>query len=66
MGVAIWYYVGLKKNQTVPLSLSSIEKLFGVQRDSLRRGLLALEKDGLVSVERKAGCSPRVTLIDVG
>lgn len=64
VGIAIWHRVGLKRTRMVRLSLSSVEKLFGVQRDAARRGLAALEKAGLVSVQRRPGCAPQVTVSD--
>jgi len=37
---------------------------FGVDRDAKRRGLAALEAAGLVTVERKPGRNPIVTIVE--
>ena len=39
---------------------------FGISRQACSRGLSALERAGLVSVERKVGRCPRVTIIENG
>ena len=63
VGVALWYLSGLNRSKTVRLTRSVLQP-FGVLRDSARRGLTQLENAGLVSAERRAGRSPRVTILD--
>lgn len=62
IGVALCYRAGLERSRTVVLT-RGLCRQFGVDKDALRRGLLALEAAQLVSVER-SGKAPRVTLLD--
>jgi hypothetical protein len=62
IGVALCYRAGLERSRTVVLT-RGLCRQFGVDKDALRRGLLALEAAKLVSVER-SGKAPRVTLLD--
>ena len=62
VGLLIWYRHRLEKKRTVVFNQSRW-KTFGLSRDAARRGLRALEKAKLVSVRRKLGCPPRVTLL---
>jgi hypothetical protein len=65
VGVAIWFLAGLHRSRTVPLNnITSLR--FGLDRNAKYRGLEWLEEAGLVTVERRLGCSPRVTLLDPG
>jgi hypothetical protein len=63
VGLEVWFQAGLKKSDTVALSLSSLLAMMGVHRDAARRGLGALESAGLVRVERHAGRKPIVTIL---
>ena len=66
VAMAIWYHSGLNKQaRTVRLS-GSVLRDMGVERHAGYRGLQALEKAGLVSVVRRPGQSPQVTLLGVG
>lgn len=66
VGIALWHLVGLNHNaKTVRLSGSMLRKM-GVERHASYRGLNTLETAGLVSVERKPGQSPIVTLLSQG
>ena len=61
MVLAIWYLRGLSGE---PVSLSpAILATFGVTSRTGRRVLRRLEVAGLVTVERRRGRSPRVTII---
>jgi hypothetical protein len=64
--LAIWFLVGVNKNQaTVKLSGARMREL-GLNPPSWRRGLIALERAGLITVDRKTGCLPTVTLLNAG
>ena len=65
VAIAIWYLSGLNKQaRTIKLSGQVLGQM-GVERHAGYRGLEALGKAGLVSVERRAGQSPIVTIRDV-
>jgi hypothetical protein len=63
-GLALWHLRGLRKSATVRLPPSLLEQL-GVSRWTASRALVALERAGLVSTERRRGRAPLVTLLDV-
>lgn len=61
-GIALWYAAGLTRSASVPLSnISGLR--FGLDRNAKYRALDWLEKAGLVSVERKLGRAPVVTIM---
>ncbi len=62
VAVALWFFVGMSRRLTVAVNLSRLGDL-GVSRDSARRGLHALEKRGLVFVQRHPGRKPLVTVL---
>lgn len=64
VGLALWYLVGLKSSRSVKPTWETWRR-FELSPDAGRRGLAALEAAGLVSVDRRPGCCPVVTLIDV-
>lgn len=59
--VAIWLHLwaGILKSNVVPVSLSRVP---GVPRMTAARGLAALERARLVSVDRRLGRQPVVTI----
>ena len=64
-GIALWFAAGLVKSASVPLSnISGLR--FGLDRNAKYRALTWLEGAGLVSVKRKLGRSPVVTILDTG
>ena len=63
VAIALWFLSGLKRSSTVKLT-GSLRSQFGILPDAGRRGLAALERAGLVFVERPPGCCPRVTILD--
>ena len=65
VGIQLWFLAGMNRSGTVPLSLSRFE-LLGISRHAATRGLAALERAGLVSVVRRAGRRPIVTLQNPG
>ena len=62
VGVALWYLAGLTRSRTVPLS-NNLGYRFGLDRNSKYRGLDWLEQAGLITVERKLGRAPVVTIL---
>lgn len=64
VGLALWYLVGMDNRQPIRLTRGALGRL-GVSRHAGRRGLLALERAGLVEVVRHAGRCPMVTLLAV-
>jgi hypothetical protein len=64
VGTALWFLAGLKRKRTVLLTSAVLDEL-GVGRRTGYRALEALEKAGLVEVERHVGRSPKVTILDV-
>ena len=64
VGVALWLEAGLRNSAVVPLS-NLTGRYFGLDRNAKYRGLEWLEQAGLISVERKLGRAPMVTLYAV-
>jgi hypothetical protein len=61
-GIALWYAAGLARSAAVPLSnISGVR--FGLDRNAKYRALAWLEDAGLITVERKLGRAPVVTLL---
>ena len=63
VSLALWLLVGLTRSKTVKLSRWALT-VFGIGRRGVYSGLNKLEGVGLVSVERKSGCRPVVTILD--
>jgi len=63
VGVALWFRAGIARSRTVSISYRDLEEM-GVNRYAARRGLRALEAAGLVSIERRPGRAPEVTILD--
>jgi DNA-binding transcriptional ArsR family regulator len=64
VGLALWHLIGLRKCHMVRLSPSKPRSL-GLSPRVARRGLKALERAGLLAVDRHRGRSPDVTVLDV-
>jgi hypothetical protein len=64
VALAIRHQSDLEGNTTVALRNKHC-KVFGVDRDTKRRGLAALEATGLVLVNRKPRRNPIVTIVDI-
>src|ERR1019366_9234451 len=62
VGVVIWFFAGLNKSETLQLRPKYL-RMFGVSRFSSYRALQRLEAANLVTVKRKQGSSPEVTII---
>lgn len=62
VGVVLWLERGMKGEEPVVLPYKRLREM-NVDRHAARRGLAELEQRGLVTVVRKPGQSPRVTMI---
>ena len=63
VGLALWFWAGIKRSGQVALSISRLSML-GVSRFAAYRGLAALERVGLVAVHRQRGRKPIVTILE--
>jgi hypothetical protein len=63
VGVHVWFQAGLRHSRSVPLNQSRLARP-GMSDKTVRRGLKALERAGLVTVDRQPGRKPIVTLLD--
>jgi hypothetical protein len=62
VGVLIWFMVGLKKSTSVSIPTQRLRE-FGIDRYAFYRSLAALERAGLVTVERRRGAQARVAVV---
>jgi DNA-binding transcriptional ArsR family regulator len=62
VGLALWHIKGLRGADTFTVS-NLIVRDWGIQPDAKRRALRALEKAGLITIERQGKRSPLVTLV---
>jgi len=62
IGVLVWFMVGMKRATVVTIPGAWLAE-FGVDRFAFYRGLAALERHGLVEVDRRRGAMPRITLV---
>ena len=62
VGLAIWFWAVLHRRRDHLSICGTLLERFGVRRHAGYRGLAALERAGLVKVERHRGRCPRVTL----
>lgn len=65
VAVAVWFLAGLHRSRVVPLS-NKISNRFGLDRNSKYRALAWLEERRLITVERKIGRAPIVTILEHG
>jgi DNA-binding transcriptional ArsR family regulator len=62
VGLTLWHLKGLRRSNSFTVSNLMVEE-WKITPDAKRRALLKLEKAGLITVERRGKCSPRVTLV---
>ena len=62
LGLCLWRLKGVTRKEAVALSNSELEP-FGIDRAAKSRGLCALEKAGLIKVDRKAGRWSNITIL---
>ncbi|HEX2473270.1 MAG TPA: helix-turn-helix domain-containing protein [Lacipirellulaceae bacterium] len=63
VAIVLWHLVGLRKSLTVCWEPSKA-KPFGMDRHTVYRALAILEKAGLVTVNRKKGRCPIVSILN--
>jgi hypothetical protein len=63
VGIALWFVSGLQRSHIVVLSNNTIRR-FGLDRNAKYRGLAWLEQANLISVRRKLGRAPMVTILE--
>ena len=61
VGLALWHLKGLRRDNSFLVSNMMLRE-WGIQPDAKGRALRALEKAGLIAIERRGKRSPRVTL----
>jgi hypothetical protein len=64
-GIALWCVGGVRRSLSVPLSNIAGDR-FGLSRNAKYRALRWLETAGLISVQRKMGRAPIVTILHDG
>jgi len=62
VGLALWHLKGLRRDNSFLVSNMMLRE-WGIQPDAKGRALRALEKAGLIAIERRGKRSPRVTLV---
>jgi hypothetical protein len=62
VGLALWHIKGLRKTDAFIVSNLMLQE-WDIQPDAKRRALRALERAGLVKIERRGKRSPQVTLV---
>jgi DNA-binding transcriptional ArsR family regulator len=62
VGLALWHLKKLRQCDTFTVS-NLMLKEWGIQPDAKSRALRALERDGLIRVERRGKRSPLVTIV---
>ena len=63
VALALWYLAGVEKRRQVKLTWGVFAR-FGVSPDAGGRGLVALERAGLVAVDRPPGRCTVVTILE--
>jgi hypothetical protein len=63
VALALWYLAGVGRTRKVKPTWT-VWRRFGTSPDAARRGLAALERARLISVERGPGRCPLVTMLD--
>lgn len=64
LAVALWFQAGVEGSATIRLNLSRLQD-FGVERSAGSRALEILSSRRLVTVTRRPGCAPIVTILEV-
>ena len=62
VGLALWFLGGMNDSDTVKLTRKT-STMFGLSRWATSRALTAMERAGLIRVERGRGRAPVVTLV---
>ena len=64
VALVLWREAGIRKTMVIPLSQARLRES-GIDRYAARRGLRALELNGLVTIRRPPGRCLEVTILDV-
>ncbi len=64
IAMALWYLSGLKKSATVSLTHKTLDE-FGVTRKTASRLLEGMQSHGLITIMRKPGCAPVITILAI-
>src|SRR5262249_32415648 len=62
LAAALWYFSRRQGSDTVHLTQAGLNE-FGISRQAKYRGLLSLERAGLISVRRNGRKNPDVTIL---
>lgn len=65
VGLILWYFRGLKKSMTFKVGIQDIAGHIRKSWLTTQRALFALEKAGLIKIERHDGQKHRVTIREV-
>lgn len=63
VGLVLWLYRALKKSVSVKVGINDIVEKIHVAPDTVRRGLQALERAGLIEIKRESGQKNTITLV---
>ena len=55
VGIVLWYFRGLKKLSVFKIGIQDIANLIGRSWITAKRGLISLEQQGLITIERHNG-----------
>ncbi len=65
VGIVLWYYAGLKKSLVFKIGTQDIADLIGRSWLTAKRGLIALEKEGLITIQRHKGRKHLIEIRDI-
>lgn len=64
VGLVIWLWSGMRRSHTVRLSASHVFPAIGISRYAVYRALHQLEQAHLISLRRRRGHPPIVTILE--
>ena len=64
VGIVLWYFRGLKKLSVFKIGIQDIANLIGRSWLTAKRGLIALEKGGLISIKRHQGRKHLIEILE--
>ncbi len=66
VGIILWYFRGLKKLLVFKVGIQDIADLIASSWLTAKRGLIALEKEGLISIHRHNGRKHLIEIHEIG
>ena len=63
VGIMLWHLHGMKKSFTFKVGIGDLATLMGKRWGTSQSGLIALERENLISVQRHAGRKPIITIL---